>query len=180
MSIRTSSVRSMTVVAVASALLLLGAPSLFAPTAVERGTVREWFGMTGITRVQTARLNVVLIDGPDVARSNLMEEMFFFDDQGVVVARSGNRPLTAGKAVSHDLLGACPSDPSITGQSCVDRKEKFQFRAGLVVTGDWDKNGLNPLPFVAATLELLDNETHTTHVVLVPAVQRIDGQKNKD
>jgi hypothetical protein len=162
----------MPVVALAFAVLLLGAPSLFAPTAVERGSGRQWFGMVGITPLQTARLNVVLVDDPNNLPSNLMVEMFFFDGQGNVIARSGNHPLTAGKAVSHDLA-VCPSDPSITGRSCVDAKEKLQFRAGVVVTGEWDKKGLQPFQFVAATLELLDNETHTTHVVMLPAVQRI-------
>jgi len=172
MSIRTFSLRRMPVVALAFALLLLGAPSLFAPTAVERGSARYWFGMVGLTPVQTARLNVALIDDPDRAPSNLMVEMFFFDDQGNVIARSGNHPLTAGKAVSYDPVDSfCPSDPSITGRSC-------RFRAGVVVTGEWDKKGLPPFQFVAATLELLDNETHTTHVVMLPAVQHIADQQN--
>ena len=102
--------------------------------------------MVGITRGQTARLNVVNVGAPDEGK--WMVELMFFDGEGNMLAEMGII-IDGGKAAIHDL----------NGDDIVEREVgRLQIRAEVMVMGD--KKSCDVIP----TLEIYDNETMKTEV----------------
>lgn len=122
------------------------------------------FGMFAITHGQTARLNVVSI--PPLAGNTSVEmatvpnqpmvvELTFFDSQGMMLMQS-TESLLPGHAAFLDLNG-------IT----FERRTEIRARVHVLESpGDPDRNKIK----VVATIEVFDNETGKT-MVLLPAVQ---------
>ena len=110
------------------------------------------FGMVGITRGQTARLNVVNVIDPnsiDGDARSCSAELMFFDSEGEMLAMT-MVGLDPGMAMFHDL-------PFPAGG-----EGRFQIRAEVMVMGD--KKSCDVIP----TLEIYDNETMKTEVFMDP------------
>ena len=118
------------------------------------------FGMVGITRGQTARLNVAdttnVMDTSDVPPGPCREvELMFFDSQGSIRQRSV-QCLKPGHAAFLDLNGSFLEVPGL----------RAEIRASVNVIApppDPDRNRIN----LVATVEVFDNETGRTNFVLV-------------
>jgi hypothetical protein len=124
--------------------------------------VGNGFGLVGIVRGQTARLNAVNLGGPDTRPCEV--EMTFFDDQGDPLAERGII-IIGGKSASLDLsadqLGGPDTRPG----------ERFQLRAVVKALGGPDTK-LQCKEVIVTTLEVFDNETGRTTVLLNPALIR--------
>jgi hypothetical protein len=70
----------------------------------------QWFGAVTISENHIARVNVSLLSDPegdaDLANATVVIEIFFFDSEGKVLARSGQHKVPAGKTVHWDFAGA--------------------------------------------------------------------------
>lgn len=110
------------------------------------------FGMVGITRGQTARLNVVNI-AMESRGSEMMcqAHLMFFDSMGNMLAE-GMVNLMPGHAMFHDLNG----DGVLMGREGM----RAQIRADVMIIGD--QRTCNVIP----TLEIFDNATGMTNFVL--------------
>lgn len=146
-----------------------------AKPAVQSQTERfHWFGMTGITRDQTARMNVVLVDDTDSPAgasyaSGLWIETFFYDGDGRVISRSAPRPLQDGIAYGHEMT-LCPSDPSMPTEGSCMGVGRTEIRATVRIFSD-SKKAMTTEGFrVVSTLEIYDGDGRT-QTVAVPAVQ---------
>jgi hypothetical protein len=119
--------------------------------------VINWFGRLGfVPALQTAQLNVVNLGGPDTRCS---VELMFFDNMGNTLAAQGFI-IEAGHTSSLDLNARAYDDPD----------QRHQFRAAVNFIDD-PQVRCQP-EVLASTLELVDNDTHLTAVVLNPAVVR--------
>ena len=106
------------------------------------------FGMVGITRGQTARLNVVNVIDPnsiDGDARSCSAELMFFDSEGEMLAMM-MVSLDPGVAMFHDLRFPA----GVEG--------RFQIRAEVMVMGD--KKSCDVIP----SLEVYDNTTMKTEV----------------
>ena len=118
-------------------------------------------GMIGVTRGQTARLNVAdtanAVDTSDIPPDPCRDvELMFFDSQGNIRQRSV-QCLMPGHAAFLDLNGSFLEVPGL----------RAEIRASVHVIApppDPDRNSGN----LVATLEVFDNETGRTSFVLTP------------
>lgn len=139
----------------------------------------HWFGMTGLTRAQTARLNVVLVavdpnnpNAPGSYTSGLWIETFFYDGDGRLLSRSAPRPLQVGIAYGHEMA-ACPTDPTMPTDGCAPTAvERTGIRATVRMYGDvnGDKAITSDEFRVVSNLEIYDGDGRTQTVAL-PAAQ---------
>jgi hypothetical protein len=143
------------------------------------------FGMVGLVSGQTARLNVVMPNGPptepstsqssrastrsDVSGSSVNVNLTFFDANGDQFIGSDGQPvqstvtLTPGHSTFLDFnANAMPTGPSWTANTPGGRG---QIRAQVI--GDWsgpgDEKHTNP---IISTLEVFDNSTGKTTVLM--------------
>ncbi len=117
------------------------------------------FGMVGLTRGQTARLNVAHIGDPNERGRSCSVQMSFQDSVGRTVA-VGNRELTPGEASTLDLSAAAIGTP--------DRYGRVQIR-GTVALGGPDTRGPDAIACVnnlRPTLEVFDDATGRTTVII--------------
>ena len=124
--------------------------------------VGNGFGLVGIGLGQTARLNAVNLGGPDTQPCEV--EMTFFDDEGDRLAERGII-IIGGKSASLDLsadqLGGPDTRPG----------QRFQLRGIVKALGGPDTK-LRCEEIIVSTLEVFDNETGRTTVLLNPALMR--------
>jgi hypothetical protein len=122
------------------------------------------FGMVGLTRGQTARLNVANLQPPDPLHDcrvmlGFVDSMgqTFFDRAGAEIVSEVSLPR--GHAAFLDLR---------SGEAFRDeRTRRVQFRAGLEGVPPPD-NTPDPCANLVATLEIFDNETGRTLVLYQP------------
>jgi hypothetical protein len=132
------------------------------------------FGMFGIIREQTARVNVVLLTPvPTGDRSQpipvgdrqVQVELSFFDSQGNLLLRS-TETLMEGHAAFLDLNGATLFPPRGVGDA-VGLSNRAEIRGGVHVlqpVPEPDRNTVN----LVATVEVFDNDTGKTSFGLTP------------
>ncbi len=113
----------------------------FRPTAVEFN-----FGMIGITRGQTARLSML-----NLGREPINLSLNFTDSEGRLIKRSFEM-VEGGHSIFLDLTPGTVDD--VAG--------RFQIHASIEAAGRGGDAGRQFIP----TLEVFDNETGRTHVVL--------------
>ena len=117
------------------------------------------FGIVGITRAQTMRINVA--DVSDVPPGPCRQvEMGFFDVHGNFLRRS-SQCVSAGQAVSFDLNGA-------SVESSTTRRA---IRAAIRLDPPGDSNAVN----IVATVEVFDNETGKTSFLVPVAAPSAPG-----
>ena len=117
------------------------------------------FGMVGLTRGQTARLNVVHIGDPNERERSCLVQLSFQDSDGRTLA-AGNRRLLPGEADTLDLSAAAIGNPDTFG--------RFQIR-GTVALGGPDTRGPEAIACVnnlRPTLEVFDDATGRTTVII--------------
>ena len=117
------------------------------------------FGIAGITRTQTMRINVA--DLSDVPPGPCRQvEMGFFDVHGNILRRS-SQCVSAGQAVSFDLNGASIESSTI----------RRAIRAAIRLDPPGDSNAVN----IVATVEVFDNETGKTAFLVPVSAQSAPG-----
>ena len=117
------------------------------------------FGMVGLTRGQTARLNVAHIGDPNETERSCSVELSFQDSDGRALAVV-NRDLAPGEADALDLSAAAIGNPDIFG--------RFQIRGSLALGGS-SKRGPDAIACVnnlRPTLEVFDDATGRTTVII--------------
>lgn len=114
------------------------------------------FGLAGITRVQTMRVNLVEV-GDVPPRPCRQVEIMFLNSRGTPLGRSVDC-VGSGQPVFLDLNGA-----SIDGST---NRTEVRVAVRLQPPPEADRDQSN----VVATVEVIDNQTGKT-VVMVPAVQ---------
>lgn len=125
-----------------AALLITNPVKAFRPTAVE-----FHFGMVGITRGQSARLNVL-----NASREPIQLSLNFSNSDGRLI-RQAVETLEPGRAVFLDLT------PSTVDEGA----GRLQIHASIQF-GDLDSGGVGRQ--IIPTLEVFDNDTGRTQVVL--------------
>jgi hypothetical protein len=126
-----------------AALLLTNPAKAFRPTAVE-----FHFGSVGITRGQSARLNVL-----NVSRGTLMASINFTDNAGRMIQQSVEK-VEPGQSIFLDL----------TPTSVDDSAGRLQIHASVEVSSRESGGGAGRL-FIP-TLEVFDTGTGRTHIAL--------------
>jgi hypothetical protein len=125
----------------------------------------DYFGMVGITRGQTARLNAYdqsdnSGDATDIPPGPCREvELMFFDSMGNIRQRS-TQCLLPGHAVFLDLNGNSVEVPGL----------RLEIRGLVRFVEDPNLSGPNRIT-LGSTLEVFDNEAGRTSLVLLPVVQ---------
>lgn len=117
------------------------------------------FGMVGLTRGQTARLNVAHIGDPNERKRSCSVELSFQDSDGRTLAVA-NRHLLPGEADILDLSAAAIGSPDTFG--------RFQIRGSLALGGP-DTRGPEAIACVnnlRPTLEVFDDATGRTTVII--------------
>src|SRR5882724_4908845 len=125
----------------AMAALLITNPAKARPIYLESN-----FGMVGITRGQTARLNVL-----NVGREPINLSLNFTDSAGRLIKQSFET-VEGGHAIFLDLTPGTVDD--VAG--------RFQIHASIEASSRGGDGSRQIIP----TLEVFDNETGRTHVVL--------------
>jgi hypothetical protein len=121
------------------------------------------FGMVGIVRGQTARLNVVKIGNPDEIPCEVTLQ--FLDSEGNTLAER-DIIIIGGKAASLDLDATELGGPDT-------REGRVQIRAVMKTLGGPDTKGTDVATCgdnLLSTLEIFDNRTAQTTAILNPAV----------
>jgi hypothetical protein len=153
---------------VVSQLVGVGAIATLGPFGIANqgwaGTdVGNGFGMIGIVQGQTARLNVVNIGDPN--QSPCEVTLQFLDGEGNTLAERGII-IIGGKATSLDLDADELGGPDT-------RAGRVQIRAVTKVLGGRDTKNTDVATCgdnLLSTLEIFDNTTGQTTVILNPAV----------
>ena len=146
---------------VAQVITLAALVSVSAVLPVWGGTdVGNGFGMIGIVRGQTARLNMVNLGGPD---TRCQAEVMFLDSEGNTLAEHGII-IIGGTSASLDLNADALGSPDTFG--------RFQIRVMVALGGPDTKGGEvractnNLIP----TLEIFNNASGQTTIILHPTV----------
>ncbi len=120
--------------------------------------VGNGFGMVGVVRGQTARLNAANLGGPDTHPCAM--KVMFVDDQGNSLLEDRSMIIDGGKSAFLDLnadaLGGPDTRPG----------ERFQIRAAVNTLGGPDTKG-RCRQTIRLTLEVFDNDTGKTMAVIV-------------
>jgi len=127
------------------------------------------FGMVGITRGQTARINVVLPPNPCASCDTIRGELEFVDGGGNLLLGDpdciANREnscsrksvtLMAGQSASFDLSGDSVVSSGMT---------RVQIRPVII----WQDSAIIWQRQIIATVEMVDNTTSRTSFIYVPA-----------
>jgi hypothetical protein len=145
--------------------MLAALVAVSAPDRAEAIQDSEKFGMVGLTRGQTARLNVVNVGNPDTLPCEV--QLMFLDNLGRTLAGPEPHLVPPGQAVFLDLNADALGGPDIFG--------RFQIRAQVTLGGPDTKLRevracSNNLRNLRSTLEVFDNDTGKSTVILNPAV----------
>jgi hypothetical protein len=130
------------------------------------------FGMVGIARAQTARLNVVNVraqapDSGDLPSGPCRVELQFLDSQGMVLKMS-EVSLAPGQAGFLDLArGDAPSQPGRLGALTPDGPDRQQIRAVWQTPDNPDMPECGRSNFIG-TVEVFGRDGKTTVLYSVP------------
>jgi hypothetical protein len=127
------------------------------------------FGMFGVVRGETARLNIVFIapDGGDFPPDPCRVGLRFLDSQGAVL-KTSEVSLAPGHAGFSDLIRSDrPTPPGRAGAIAPDTGDRQQVRAAWIVPDGPDMPQCNASNFIA-TVEVFGRDGRTTVLYTAP------------